>query len=63
MPTPSQHSLNRQLQRELTHLQWLKNQPSLAAQLRSCRKRILVLRTELAYRSCRTHQPKQPTAV
>ena len=63
MPTPSQHSLNRRLQRELTHLQWLIRQPCLAAQLRSCRKRILVLRTELAYRSCSTHQPKQPTAV
>ena len=63
MPAPSQHSLNRRLQRELTHLQWLQRQPSLAAQLRSCRRRILVLRTELAYRSCSTHQPKQPTAI
>ena len=63
MPTPSQHSLNSRLQRELTHLQWLQRQPSLAAQLRSCRKRILVLRTELAYRSCSTHPPKQPAAV
>lgn len=45
-------TLQRQLERELKHLQWLKRQPSLAQQLRCCRKRILILRTELAYKSC-----------
>lgn len=63
MPAPSKHSLNRRLQRELKHLQWLMRQPSLAVQLRNCRKSILLLRTELAHQSCSTHLPKQATAT
>ena len=48
----SQLTLQCQLERELKHLQWLQRQPSLAQQLRRCRKRILILQTQLASKSC-----------
>jgi hypothetical protein len=41
-------AVQRQLQRELEHIQWLEQNMPRSTQLRSARRRVLVLRTRLA---------------